>query len=292
MKVTQSKKCAILTMNTLDDFVTYDQKLDAPLNQLGWSVDHVSWRDKQAKWSQYRAVIIRSTWDYQQDASAFVQVLADIENSSVLLNSLKIAQWNINKNYLREVEQKGAAIIPTLWPETFDFTQVAGYFDHFNTTQLIIKPTISANSDNTFWLKKDRYKEQQSLLEVSLQGRQLMVQPFVPEILEEGEYSLFYFAGNYSHSILKTPKSGDFRVQEEHGGVLKSIQPSSDLLKAAETALATVPEKTLYARIDLVAYQGHYLLMEIELIEPSLYFSFDDKAATRFALAFDTWMQA
>jgi len=292
MKESRSKKCAILTMDTLDDFVTYDQKLDAPLNQLGWSVDHVSWRDKQADWSQYRAVIIRSTWDYQQDASAFMQVLADIENSSaVLLNSLKIAQWNINKNYLREVEQKGAAIIPTLWLEAFDFTQVADYFDHFNTTQLIIKPTISANSDNTFWLKKGNYKELQSLLEASLTDRQLMVQPFVPEIIEEGEYSLFYFAGNYSHCILKTPKSGDFRVQEEHGGLLKSIQPSLDLQKAAEKALTTIPEKTLYARIDLVAYQGQYLLMEIELIEPSLYFNFDDKAATRFALAFDTWMQ-
>jgi hypothetical protein len=118
-----------------------------------------------------------------------------------------------------------------------------------------------------------------------------MVQPFVPAIIEQGEYSLFYFADHYSHCILKTPKSGDFRVQEEHGGILQSITPSKELLTAAKKALQTIPEKVLYARIDLVQYQGEYQLMEIELIEPSLYFNLDDKAAPRFAKAFDQWMK-
>jgi len=286
------KNCAILTMDLLDEFVVYDKLLDKPLNDLGWNVEHISWHKKGVDWNQFDAVIIRSTWDYQDDADAFIQVLQEIEDSSAtLLNSLAIAQWNINKNYLREVENKGAKIIPTIWLEAFDFDSVESYFDYFQTKQIIIKPTISANSDNTFWLKKETFNKDKKLLISSLRNRQLMVQPFVPAIIEQGEYSLFYFAGHYSHCILKTPKSGDFRVQEEHGGQLQSITPCKELLTAAQKALQTIPEKVLYARIDLVQHQDEYQLMEIELIEPSLYFNLDEKAASKFALAFDKWME-
>lgn len=286
------KKCAILTMDFLDDFDDYDMMLNEPMANLGWQVDHISWRKKSVDWSQYQAVIIRSTWDYQDDASAFMQVLSDIEASgAVLLNSLKIAQWNINKNYLREVEDKGAEIIPTIWLEQFEYSLIESYFEYFETDQIIIKPTISANSDNTFWLKKDTIHEQQVLLEESLINRQLMIQPFIPAIIEEGEYSLFYFSSQYSHCILKTPKSGDFRVQEEHGGILQSITPCKKLLTAANIAMQTIPEEVLYARIDLVEHEGVYKLMEIELIEPSLYFNLDESAAQNFSVAFDNWMK-
>jgi len=286
------KKCAILTMDKLDDFVDYDKILDQPMAGLGWDVEHVSWRKENINWNQYQAVIIRSTWDYQDDANAFMQVLSEIENSnSVLLNSLNIVKWNINKNYLREVEKKGAEIIPTLWLETFDFSLVSGYFDYFKTEQIVIKPTVSANSDNAFWLKKDSFNQHKKRLEKSLFNRQLMVQPFIPAIIDEGEYSIFYFAGSYSHCILKTPKLGDFRVQEEHGGILQSISPSQKILSAGKKAIETIPEKVLYARVDLVEYQGVYKLMEIELIEPSLYFNLDASAANRFSKAFDQWMK-
>jgi|GEM_PF-38919 len=285
------RKCAILTMDKLDDFIVYDKKIDIPMASLGWQTSHISWHDKTIDWNQFEAVIIRSTWDYQDDAEAFMQVLSDIEQSkTILLNSLAIAQWNINKNYLREVEGKGADVIPTIWLEEFDFSDIARYFKDFKTDQIVIKPTVSANSDNTFWLKKDTYSAQEKLLSESLENRQLMVQPFISAIVEEGEYSLFYFAGKYSHCILKTPKQGDFRVQEEHGGILQSIKPSKDLLIAGNKALQAIPEEVLYARIDLVEHEGVYKLMEIELIEPSLYFNLDEKAAERFSEAFVDWM--
>ena len=278
-------------MDKFDEFGVYDNLLDKPMADCGWQTSHISWREKNVDWKQYDAVIIRSTWDYQDDADLFMQVLSEIEESgTVLLNSLAIAQWNINKNYLKEVESKGASIIPTLWLEKFDYSLVDGYFKYFETDQLVIKPTISANSDNTFWIKKETFKDHKKLLEKSLINRQLMVQPFIPAIVEEGEYSVFYFAGNYSHCILKTPKSGDFRVQEEHGGILQSIEPSQSLLSAANKALKTIPEKVLYARIDLVNYKQEYQIMEIELIEPSLYFNLDKNAASRFAKCFANWM--
>ena len=139
-------------------------------------------------------------------------------------------------------------------------------------------------------MKQENFHLQKDILQESLAGRTLMVQPFIESILDKGEYSLFYFAGQYSHGIMKTPKSGDFRVQEEHGGLLKSIQPDDKLLEAANKALQTIPEQVLYARIDLVEHQERYKLMEIELIEPSLYFNLDDQAAMRFSIALDQWM--
>lgn len=285
------RKCVILTMDTLEDFVAYDNLLDKPLARLGWNAEHVSWRNPDVIWSDYEAVIIRSTWDYQEDADLFMRVLKNIEESGVLLlNSYAIAQWNINKNYLREVESKGSETIPTIWKENFDYDEIAGYFKSLATLQIVIKPTISANSDNTFWLKAESYTEKEKELKECLKDRQLMIQPFVPAIIEKGEYSLFYFSGEYSHCILKTPKIGDFRVQEEHGGILQSIEPGEKLLNAGKAALNTIPEKVLYARVDLVEFMGAYKVMEIELIEPSLYFNLDDTAAERFALAFDNWM--
>ena len=279
-------------MGRLDDLVAYDEILDEPMAQCGWQVSHVSWRKEHVDWSQYEAVIIRSTWDYQDDADAFVTVLETIEKSgTLLLNSLNVVKWNINKNYLREVQVHGAEIVPTLWLERFDFSLVEGYFEHFETEQIVIKPSISANADNTFWLKKGDFLQKKQELQESLKNRQLMVQPFIQSIVDQGEYSLFYFAGEYSHSIIKTPKSGDFRVQEEHGGQLTSISPSEELLTAANKALQTIPEKVLYARVDLVEHQGVFKIMEIELIEPSLYFNLDASAAMKFAKAFNKWMK-
>ena len=286
------RKIVILTMNAPDDFVIYDKLLDEPFSKSGWQTFHIPWTQENVNWADYEVVVIRSTWDYQERADEFMQVLKNIEESGVpLYNSYAIAKWNINKNYLREVAGKGAEIIPTIWLEKFQFEKIPEYFEKFQTNQIIIKPTISANSDNTFWLKKDNYLTYKDLLNESLKNRQLMVQPFVPAIIEDGEYSLFYFAGEYSHCILKTPKQGDFRVQEEHGGVLQSIQPCKELLTAGQKALQTIPEEVLYARVDLVDFQGTYKIMEIELIEPSLYFNLDESAPQRFVDAFLSWVQ-
>ena len=105
-------------------------------------------------------------------------------------------------------------------------------------------------------------------------------------IIEEGEFSLFYFNRTYSHTILKTPESGDFRVQEEHGGRIISVTPEQKALQCAMEVLETLNVSLLYARIDLVREEtGDYALMELELIEPSLYFRMDPIASTRFAQA-------
>ena len=284
------KHCAILTMDNLDDFEAYDELILPHLNALGWQAGFISWRNKTVNWNDYQAVIIRSPWDYQDDAKSFLQVLKEIEASSAHLeNSLAIVEWNIDKIYLRALEKFQVNTVPTLWCDNFDAQQLEGYFNYFDQQQLVIKPRISANADNTFWLKKDNYKNNTAVLAEAFANRQFMVQPFMQHILSEGEYSLFYFNGEYSHAILKSPKANDFRVQEEHGGQLKAIEPEILLVKHADKAmasLANIHQLPLYARLDFVRDKHGFALMEAELIEPSLYFNMDRHSAKRFALAF------
>ncbi len=294
------KSCAILTMDNLSDFECYDNLLDQPLASLGWQTELVSWRENNVNWQRFEAVIIRSPWDYQDDAQAFISVLEQIEQSSaVLQNSLTTVNWNIDKIYLKSLAEQQVNIVPTLWRANLAIDDLNSFFDYFNCQQLVIKPRISANADNTFWLHRETAENFIEQLLSVFSDSDFMVQPFIESVINEGEFSLFYFNGAYSHAILKTPKQDDFRVQEEHGGRLQSIEPETALLtQAKETLLAVtqeVGEMPLYARLDFVRMPNHeavaqFGLMEAELIEPSLYFNMDDKAAQRFATAFNERM--
>jgi len=285
------KNCAILTMDCLEEFEVYDYLLDKPLAKLGWNTHLVSWRKKNVNWSEYDGVIIRSPWDYQDDPASFIDVLATIDASTAKLeNSFQTVKWNIDKIYLESLYLRNVTIVPTLWAKCFSQAKLNSYFEHFDCQQLIIKPRISANADNTFWLEKTVPSELISKLCEVFSDKEFMVQPFMNSVIDEGEFSLFYFSGSYSHTILKTPKNNDFRVQEEHGGRLKAVIPETKLLNQAQHTLSAISleagETPLYARLDFVRFNDQFALMEAELIEPSLYFNMDEASASRFANAF------
>lgn len=288
------KRCAILSMDNLDDFEVNDQLIELPLLTLGWQTELVSWRQKNVNWDQYQAVIIRSPWDYQDDAASFIKVLEEIDDSTAHLeNNLSIVRWNIDKSYLRELSGRGVEIVPTLWHSKFNRCELKRYFEHYQHQDIIIKPTISANADNTFWLKNNDLENHLTELTTVFCQRDYMVQPFLSNVVSEGEFSLFYFNGDYSHAILKTPCHGDFRVQEEHGGKLTAIAPEAELVAAAQNAIEVITElhgSPLYARVDFVRSSTGFALMEAELIEPSLYFNMDEASASKFAKAFDDKM--
>lgn len=210
-------------------------------------------------------------------------------------NSLATVRWNIDKIYLKSLAEQSVSIVPTLWEKQFSENKLMGYFEHFDCQKIVIKPRISANADNTFLLKKATALQFCAQLTSIFSENEFMVQPFMKSVIEEGEFSLFYFDGKYSHAILKTPKADDFRVQEEHGGRLQSITPEATLFAQAERALSAITNSTgempLYARVDFVRTLGEkinepFALMEAELIEPSLYFNMDENSANKFAEAF------
>jgi len=287
------KKVVFLSMDSLAGFMCYDWLAFEPLEKLGWQAEEISWKKPDVEWDKYDAVIVRSTWDYQSDPLKFSAVLEKINNSSAHLeNELSIMKWNMNKNYLKDLQDKGIRIVDTVWEKTFIPQKVEYYFDFLGSDEIIIKPNISASAENTFRIKKYDAKNHLPVLEPVFRKREFMVQRFIKNIINEGEYSLFYFGGEYSHSILKVPKENDFRVQEEHGGKLFSVNPDEELKKTAEKILSSVKPLPLYARIDLVRTQDNdFALIELELIEPSLYFNLDDESPRRFAGVFDEWMK-
>jgi hypothetical protein len=283
------RRCCFLSMDDLGSYVSDDELAIPRLGELGWQVETVSWRDKTVDWNDFEAVIIRTPWDYQRDPLAFLDVLATIDASSARLeNSIDIVKWNLNKGYLRDLEARGVNIVPTLWKERgIDKTDVVEWLRYFDTGEVVLKPAVSATAEFTYRLTGF----EPGLTEIFAE-REYMVQPFMPNIVTEGEYSLFYFSGEYSHTILKAPKAMDFRVQEEHGGIITAVKPPEKVIDTARSVFRFVAPAPLYARIDLVRdASDNFALMELELIEPALYFRMDEESPARFARAFDKMMR-
>lgn len=279
-------RCAFLTTDDLDDFFVYDNMVKPYLQIKGWEVEDVCWHNDQIDYDSFDVVVVRSTWDYQAFPNKFVKVLEAIESSTATLeNPFKLMIWNFSKDYLRDLEQAGVAILPTLWLESFDSKAIQQAFKDFNTAEIIIKPRVSANADFTYRLTEESLLFEQKNIKEALNDRPIMVQAFEKNITDVGEFSLFYFNGEYSHAINKRPASGDFRVQEEHGGQLFSIEPTKAMLTLAEKTNQSMPQQALYARIDMLETERGMEIIEVELIEPSLYFNMDDKSAERFANA-------
>ncbi len=269
----------------MDGYVADDHLAIGPLAALGWKVDTISWRDRTIDWNEYEAVILRTTWDYQRAPDEFISVLETIERSSARLeNPLDIVRWNLNKAYLREMLERGCPIVPTIWNPSYTLENFREWQKEFGSAELIVKPVISATAEHTY-----RLTSFDPALAKTFASREFMIQPFMPAIVTEGEYSLFYFGGKFSHGINKAPKTSDFRVQEEHGGLITAVEPDSKLLAAGEKALGLIGQELLYARVDLVRDAAdEFALMELELIEPALYLRMDAGSPERFATMIDS----
>jgi len=282
------KKVAYLTMADAGDFVTDYHLSIEPMRALGWQVETVAWREP-IDWDVFDAVYICSPCDYPEHVAQFLQVIGDIDASTAwLVNDSTLVHWTLEKTYLRDVERRGVDIVPSAWYDGFESADMARFFADHDTDKLVIKPTVGANAMDTFVLAKPVADSLVQTLAETFEGRSFFVQPFIENIRTEGEYSLFFFDGGYSHAILKTPSAGDFRVQEEHGADIAAVSPPESLLQTATELFSSIEPLPVYGRGDWVrGDDGRYLLMELELIEPSLYLRTDSGAATRFALAFD-----
>jgi len=277
-------------MDSLDDHVCDDDLAIGPLNARGVAVERVSWQRRDVRWGEFDWVIVRSTWDYQSDVDAFVETLAAIDRTPAqLANPLSTMIDNIDKRYLRTLAHHGVPIVPTEFGDQLDLRRLRDLLAGNGTRRCVIKPVVSAGSHNTFVISNAMTDDELRPAVAAHSHSEWMLQPFVDAVVDPGEYSVFLFDGEVSHAILKTPASGDFRVQEEFGGDIRGIEPGADLLAAARAAYAAIGTRLLHARIDLVELDGRYCLMEAELIEPSLYLRCSSDAPERFADACISW---
>lgn len=225
-------------------------------------------------------------WGYQRDCPRWFALLDRLEAERLpLCNPVLVLRWNSDKGYLAELDAAGIATVPTRVSETLDQSALAAARTAFGTDLLVVKPPISGGADGTFRLG------QNDAVPASVAGKRMMIQPYMPGIAAEGEYSLFYFGGTFSHSIIKRPADGDFRVQDMFGGYEEPVEaprPAADLAEAslAATAAITGTGTLAYARVDMLRDgNGTFRLMELELIEPSLFLRFAPDGGAAFAQA-------
>ena len=280
------KRCAFLTFENTVGFVIDDELAYQPLRELGWHAEAIPWRQTGVHWKAFDAVVIRSTWDYAANLDAFLDVLSAIENTGApLFNGLELVRWNVQKTYLRDLADGGVPIVPTVWRKRLRRGELPSLFDELRTNEAVVKPVVGAGAEGAIRLDVRAVAEQADAVEAYYAEQAFMAQPFLQAVITEGEYSLFYFNGIYSHAILKTPKTNDFRVKEEHGGNIREVKPDDALRAAGDAALSAIGEAPLYARADFVRSNDGaiFWLMELELIEPSLYLRMDEHAPKRFA---------
>ncbi|HYF33502.1 MAG TPA: hypothetical protein VD993_20400 [Chitinophagaceae bacterium] len=243
------------------------------LQQQGLDIHKEAWADKSVQWEQYHCIVLKSPWDYVEKPQVFYAWLDKMTALNIaLLNPADVVQWNCDKHYLQDIADAGLKVIPTAFIEKGEQFNPSVYFTAFGTGKIIVKPCISGSSKNTFLLSEDDI-ENKSVIGQLLQREAMMVQPFIPRIQEEGEWSLVFFGGKYSHALVKKPTSGDFRCQLQFGGSVHGMHPSPEVLQPATEYVVRFAKECLYARVDGLIIDRVFHLMELELVDPYLYLS-------------------
>ena len=282
-------RCAFLNMDSTAEWSIDADLAFEPLARLGWQSEWVPWKTPDVDWGSWDVVYLAATWDYPDEPERFIGVVEAIDASSTLLvNPLDAVRWSVRKTYLRDLAERGVGIVPTEFYSRFSDCQPEELYRRFATDTLVFKPVIGANAQHAFLVSQPELERFRPEMAAVFAAREFMVQPCMQAIYDDGEYSLMYVAGEFSHAIRKVPKAGDFRVQEEHGSTVTAVVPTEAMRTVSEQALAAAPQDLLYARCDVVRdSHDNYCIMELELVEPSLYLRMDDAAPARFAAALD-----
>lgn len=239
------------------------------------------WDDMSLANDGYDAAIIRTCWDYHHRLSEFLEALDSHQRAGLPVhNTPDVVRWNSRKTYLKEL---GAAAIETLWVDKADAATIARAFDALDAAEIVVKPQVGAGSRETVRLKRNAWSEA-DLIEAPREAA--MIQPFLRAIETEGERSLFWFGGEFSHAIQKIPNAGDWLANIPGRTHFRTDPPPAAAMEAAEAARACAPKDLLYVRIDLVlGDDGRWRVIEIEAIEPYFFLDFAPEGAANFVRA-------
>ncbi len=279
-------KISLVTCNKLLLGTNDDQLLAAELCRRGHHVEFKVWSDNSINWKHFDVIVLRSTWDYCEHLSDFLKWAKSVESHSLLLNSSQTLSWNHEKKYLLELAEKNISVVPT---KIFSSSESKDPFDLLKLyPQIVLKPEVSASAKNTFKVQSE--EQVRSAVKSITAHSRVIAQPFISSVAKEGEVSLVFVydkSWSYSHAVQKIPKANDFRVQSEHGGSVQDFIPSVELINFSYQALSCVPGRCLLARVDIVNWWQQPLIMEIELIEPELFFRCSKKGTQKVVQAIE-----
>ena len=285
----RKQSIALVTYHELPDLADDDRLLVPALARHGLDAVPAVWNDRDTDWSRFTAAVIRSTWDYYHRLPEFLEWIGRLEHLGVaLFNPPAVLRWNSDKRYLRDLTAKGIAVVPTLWVEKDAPTSLAAALAAQGWEDAVIKPAVSASAWETWKTSRSTADSDEERFRRLVARGTVMVQPFIEAVAADGEWSLLYLGGTFSHAVLKQANPGDFRVQPRHGGSARVHVPVEPIRRQADAVLQaalTDPREALYARVDGCVVDGGFLLMELELLEPSLFLGLQPGAAEQVAAA-------
>lgn len=244
----------------------------------------VCWDDPAVGWGHFDACVIRSTCDYVPRHAEFLKWLRTVSQYTRLLNPVDMVIRNTSKRYLVDLQERGVPIVPTEFIKRGSDVNLEEVLTVRGWERAVVKPEIGASSSGVIIAESDNIVRSQRHIGTLLKETGALVQEFLPSVINSGEISAMFFGGDYSHAVSKIPAAGDYRVQEEFGGSCHAVTLASPEMDVARKAMDTVGD-TLYARVDLLSSQCGALVSELELVEPELFFRFDESAAHRMVAA-------
>jgi glutathione synthase/RimK-type ligase-like ATP-grasp enzyme len=278
-------KIALLTCEKLPDLTPQDRPLIAQLARHDITATAVIWDDPSINWNDFDYLVFRNTWDYFEKETEFNLWLDQIEKLGIkTLNPIAIIKQNKHKFYLREMEQQGIKILPTLFiDKTTNLNLKELMPSHWK--KAVLKPAFSAGSYLTEVFEATDIEKINTQYKTIASEKDLLLQQFMPEIQTVGETSFIFFNKKFSHAVNKKPVPGDFRIQVQFGGIYRLTHPNDELIAKAQKIVDTFTGKLLYARVDGIVIDNELHLMEVECIEPDLYFNLSEGSLERFVNA-------
>ena len=290
-------RIAILQCENLPSFITWyipnvdeyfedDRMLQRGLQQHGHEATLLQWTNTSIDWNEYDIAVIRSTWDYIDRREEFLSVLSKIESSSCkLFNPLEAVRWNSDKHYFFDLQKWNVPVIPTYNPEIQSLTDIREEFLRNNWDEVVFKPSIGGGGSGLHRTHINDIESEYSELKKKNPQHQYLLQPLIKSVRSSGEWSYIFIDRRLCHVMLKKPAAGDYRAHGIYGGSNEAAYPPTDEIKQAESILAALPFDLLYARLDLVKMDERLVVMEVELIEPVLYFSLFPEGVEMFVEA-------
>lgn len=277
---------ALATSAKVANLTDDDRLLVDALAACGVRSEPAIWNDDALNWEKYSAVVIRSTWDYHLRLDEFLAWLDRLESLDVhVMNAPSLVRWNAEKGYLRDLADRGVEIVPTRWVERGERISLADILRETGWSDVVVKPSVSASAHQTWRMSADEAGSREVEFASMVESGRVLVQSFLQAIQTEGEWSLLFYGGEYSHAVLKRPRHDDFRVQQAHGGTSDVLEPPRDIIEQAQRVLEAAGQASHYARVDGCVVDGRFVLMELELIEPDLFLRAHPAAPKRLAEA-------
>ena len=265
------------------DITPSDRLYAEALERRGCRVVGAPWEGPRAPFDGADAVVLRSTWGYYRAPDAFRAWTEAMAAKTRLFNPIALVRWNLRKDYLEKLALAGVRV-PRSHLVTGTGEAIADVFAQNGWQRAVVKPTTGASGYFVELVARDDIAAAITRLPDEVRSAGLVVQEFLPEI-EEGELSLIYFDGIFSHAVRKRPPKGEFRVNSRFGATRSAETPPPEVVEQGTAAVRALPELPLYARIDSVVRDKELIVIEVEVLEPALFMEFHLPAAERFAEA-------